>query len=215
MKSEISFARALRTPIAVLVPTLLPALTLLLLASAAAAGGPVSKGTEIFTGAISYSSAGRAYYEDADGKRTQEWVMTPGGGIFVIDGLAVELVLEGRWFSQGGLREDYWGWGPKVEYYLDTTGGDEPAGHALPYVGLAYLWGKTKLETPGSTDSTRFNSGMTSLSVGVSYLMTNHVAADLVVNYRIGTYSQKSPVDGVDYKADRWTVLLGIKAFIP
>ena len=53
MKSEISFARALRTPIVVLVPTLLPALTLLLLACAAAAGGPVSKGTEIFTGAIS------------------------------------------------------------------------------------------------------------------------------------------------------------------
>ena len=184
----------------------------ILVSASAVVAGPVSKGNEVYSGAISYSSAGGSYYENATGDRTHEFIMTPGGGLFLRDGLAVNVILEGRWFSHGGVRDDYYSIGPRLEYYWDTTGGEDAKGHWLPHVGLAYLWGRAELESPDSLE--KFNTGMTSMSVGVDHMLTDHVAGTLTINYRVGHYNRTDSGEGANLKANRWIVLLGIKAFV-
>jgi hypothetical protein len=187
-------------------------------AAATAAGpqegsaGPVTRGTKIYAGSFSFSSAGEGFYENAAGDRTQEWTVRPGGAVFVADGLAMGFHLEGRWFTQGEIRRISYSMGPVLEYYWDTTGGDEPAGRVLPYLGGGYLWGQTRDESPAG--NTKHNSGMVSLNAGLAWLLSDQVAADIAVNYRTGRFIEKVPRDGPESRADRWTLLIGFKAFV-
>lgn len=174
---------------------------------------PVAAGSHLVGGGFSFSSAGKSYYDNAAGDRTQEWTVQPGGGYFLTDGLALAFHLEGRWFTQGEVRNFSYAMGPVLEYYWDTTGGEEARGKILPYAGVGYLWGKSRDESP--TGDIDYNSGMTTLAVGMAWMLSNEVATDISVNYRTGHFIQKDPEDGGSSSADRWTVLIGFKAFLP
>ena len=192
-------------------------LLLVLLLAAAAQAGPLDRGNKIFAGSFSFSSAGDGYHDNADGQRTQEWMVRPGGGAFVADGLALNFHVEGQWFSQGEVRRSSYTMGPVVEYYLDTTGkpdagGDPLRGHVLPYAGVGYLWGQDRLESPGG--GTKHNSGLVHLALGMSWLLSDQVATDFSLAYRFGRFTQKVPEDGRALEADRWTLYVGVKAFV-
>lgn len=173
---------------------------------------PVAAGGNLVGGGLSFSSAGKNYYENADGDRTQEWTVQPGGGYFITNGLALGFHLEGRWFAQGDLRKFTYAMGPVLEYYWDTTGGEEAKGKILPYIGAGYLWGKSKEESPAGT--LNFNSGMTTLIAGMAWMVSSQVATDISVNYQTGHFTEKEPFEGPTLNADRWTVLIGFKAFL-
>ncbi len=205
-------------------PSIAPGLTVVLLAlltlavGSAASAGPVDRGRTLFGGGFSFSSAGDGYYQNAQGDRTQEWTVRPGGGYFVADGLALNFHFEGQWFAQGDNRRTSYTMGPVVEYYWDTTGrpdaqGDPVRGHVLPYLGLGYLWGQDRL---GSADiQTKHNSGLVHLALGMSWMVSDHVATDISLAYRFGRFTQKVPEDGLARQADRWILYVGIKAFVP
>lgn len=197
------------------------ALVLLMLLTAshalAAEAEPVAnflaKGTRLVGGSFSFSSAGNTYHQNSDGDRTQEWTLRPGGGYFVVDQLALDLHLEGTWFTQGDVLSSHYSLGPVLEYYFDVVGDDDPKGHAVPYLALGYLWGQAREE--GSDYETKFNSGMWTMSAGLSWMLSDVVATDLELNYRVGEFTEKVPVDGVKRDSDRVSFFLGIKAFLP
>jgi len=175
--------------------------------------GPVARGNNLLGGSLSFSSAGNGYYQDQDGDRTQEWTVCPGGGYFVSDGLAFCFHLEGRWFSQGDVRRTSYAMGPVLEYYWDTTGGEESRGKILPYVGLGYLWGQDRDESAAGT--AKYNSGLVTVSAGLAWLLSDQVATDIALNYRSGRFTEKIPEDGRALRADRFSIFLGIKVFLP
>jgi hypothetical protein len=190
--------------------------TVLALAAAAPgarAAAPLAAGVRVFTGSIAFSSAGGSYYANDAGDRTQEWILQPGGGVFVADGLACNLLASGTWFRQGGVVANHYEIGPTAEYYFDTVGDDPAKGHALPYVGAGYLWGKVRGEMPGSTTS--YNSGVVLLKAGLAWMIAENAAADIAVQCRFGTYTQKRPQDGPRFHGDRWTIHWGMKVFLP
>lgn len=193
---------------------------MLFLPAAAAAAAPAgdgsrfpSRGTRLAGGSFSFSSAGDTHYENSAGDRTQEWSLRPGGGYFVADGWALDLHVEGRWFSQGPVWSSQYNLGPVLEYYFDVVGDDHPRGHAVPYLGLGYLWGHAREENP--LGDRKFNSGLWSISGGLSWLLSDVVATDLEINYRRGVFTEKVPLDGLQRDADRISFFLGIKAFLP
>jgi hypothetical protein len=196
-------------------PWLVPLTALALLAAPPPArpAAPLAAGGRVVTGSIAFSSAGGAYYENDAGDRTQEWMLQPGGGVFVVDGLACNLLASGTWFRQGDVVANHYEIGPTAEYYFDTVGDDPAKGHALPYVGAGYLWGKVRSELPGSTSS--YNSGVVLLKAGLAWMVADHTAADIAVQHRFGTYTEKHPQDGPKFRGNRWTVHWGMKVFLP
>ena len=194
-------------------------LALFLMGFGAAAGAEESpvqflkQGSHLVGGSFTFSSAGDTYYENTDGDRTQEWIVRPIGGYFVVDNLAMDLHIEGRWFTQGDVLNTHYSMGPVMQYYFDVVGEDEPKGHAVPYLGLGYLWGLAREESPGS--ELKFKSGMWALSAGVSWMLSSVVAMDFEVNYQTGEFTEKIPVDGVSRDANRISLFLGVKAFLP
>ncbi len=188
------------------------ALVLTVLCCSAALAGPVDRGGQLFGGSFSFSSAGDGYYERETGERTQEWTVAPGGGHFIADGLALGFHLEGRWFMQGEVRRTAYTMGPTLTYYHDTTGGDDPAGHVLPYLGVGYLWGQARDESPAG--NSKHNSGETSLTAGMAWMLSSQVATDIALNFRTGRFTEKIPEDGLARASDRWTLFIGLKAFL-
>lgn len=174
---------------------------------------PVARGGNIVSGSLSFSSAGDGYYENSEGERTQEWTVRPGGGHFIADGWALSFHLVGRWFTQGEVRNTDYAMGPVLEYYWDTSGDEAAKGKILPYGGLGYLWGQARNESPAG--KTKFNSGLTTLTAGLAWMVSSQVATDISVNYLTGRFTQKVPEDGLAREADRWTLMIGFKAFIP
>lgn len=191
----------------------LPTMTRAAVSGDGANPSPVARGGNLVAGSFSFSSAGDGYYENPAGDRTQEWSVRPGGGYFVIDGLALNFHLEGSWFTQGETRVTTYQMGPVMEYYWDTTGGEDPRGKILPYAGLGYLWGQSRDESPAF--NTKYNSGLTTMSVGLAWMVSSQVATDISINYRTGRFTQKIPEDGLGRQANRLTVMIGFKAFIP
>ena len=173
----------------------------------------LQKGNRLIGGSFTFSSAGNSYYENSDGDRTQEWVVRPGGGYFVVDNLALDLHVEGRWFIQGDVRSSHYAMGPVLQYYFDTVGEDEPKGHAVPYLGLGYLWGLAREDRPDSEE--KFTSGMWSMSAGLTWMLSDLIGMDLEFNYQTGEFTEKIPVDGVARDANRISFFVGVKAFLP
>ena len=173
----------------------------------------LQKGTRLVGGSFTFSSAGNTYYENSDGDRTQEWIVRPGGGYFVADKLALDLHVEGRWFIQGDVRSSHYSMGPTLQYYFDTVGEDEPKGHAVPYLGLGYLWGLAREDR--SDSEAKFNSGMWSMSAGITWMLSDLIGLDLEFNYQTGEFTEKIPVDGVARDANRISFFVGVKAFLP
>ena len=171
------------------------------------------KGSRLVGGGISFSSAGNTYYENLSGDRTQEWIVRPGGGFFMADNLAFALHMEGRWLIQGDAWSSHYSIGPVMQYYFDVVGEDDPKGHAIPYLGLGYLWGQARED--GLDFESKFNSGMWSMSAGISWMISNVVATDLELNYQVGEFTEKVPLDGLARDADRISFFLGVKAFLP
>ncbi len=196
---------------------LLIAVLLLVFFSASLAEEPaevfLQKGSRLVGGGLSFSSAGDKYYENSAGDRTQQWAVRPGGGYFVANNLAFALHMEGRWFIQGDIWSSHYSIGPVMQYYFDVVGEDDPKGHAVPYLGLGFLWGQARED--GTDFESKFNSGMWSMSAGLSWMLSNVVATDLEFNYQVGEFTEKVPVDGVSRNADRFSFFLGIKAFLP
>ncbi len=193
------------------------ALLLMLLCSVSVAQEPTAsflqKGTRLVGGGFTFSSAGEKYFENNEGDRTQQWAVQPGGGYFVADNLAFALTIEGRWFIQGDIWSSHYSMGPSLQYYFDVVGEDDPKGHAVPYLELGYLWGQARED--GTDFESKFNSGMWSMSVGLSWMLSDVVATDLELNYQVGEFTEKIPVDGVSRNANRISFFLGIKAFLP
>ncbi len=173
----------------------------------------LSRGTHLVGGSFTFSSAGDTYFENSDGDRTQEWIVRPGGGYFFADNLAFDLHIEGRWFIQGDVESSHYSMGPIMQYYFNTVGSDDPKGHAIPYLGLGYLWGLARQEAAGS--EAKFSSGMWSMSAGLSWMLSNVVAVDLELNYLTGEFTEQVPVDGVARDANRISFFIGVKAFLP
>ena len=186
-------------------------------AFSAPAGNPnapfLKKGSRLVGGGVTFSSAGNKFYENSAGDRTQEWTVRPGGGYFLADNLAFPLHLEGRWFIQGDNWNSHYSMGPVMQYYFDVVGDDPPRGHAVPYLALGYLWGQARLD--GTDFESKFNSGMWTMSAGLSWMLSDVVATDLEWNYQVGEFTEKVPVDGVSRDANRFSFFLGIKAFLP
>ena len=175
--------------------------------------GFLKQGSHLVGGSFTFSSAGDTYFENSDGDRTQEWIVRPAGGYFALDNLAIDLHLEGRWFTQGELLNSHYSMGPVLQYYFDVVGEDEPKGHAIPYLGLGYLWGLAREDR--SDSELKFKSGMWSLSGGVSWMLSSVMAMDFEINYQTGEFTEKTPVDGVSRDANRISLFLGVKAFLP
>lgn len=173
----------------------------------------LARGTHLVGGSFTFSSAGDVYYENSGGDRTQEWIVRPGGGYFAADNLAIDLHIEGRWFIQGENRSSHYSMGPILQYYFDVVGDDDPKGYAIPYLGLGYLWGLAREDRIDS--EAKFNSGMWTMSAGLSWMLSNTVALDLELNYQTGEFTEKIPVDGVSRDANRISFFVGIKAFLP
>lgn len=186
---------------------------LLAAAQPAAARSPLAEGGHVVAGSIAFSSAGGDYYADDAGNRTQEWSLQPGGGVFVADGLALNLLAVGTWFRQGGVVFDHYELGPVAEYYFDTIGDDDPRGHAVPYLGAGYLWGRARSELPGS--SSTYNSGSGLLKAGLAWMLSGDAAADITMQYRFGTFTEKEPQGGPKSHGDRWSLYWGLKVFLP
>ena len=129
------------------------------------------------------------------------------------DNLAFALQMEGRWFTQGDVWSSHYSIGPVMQYYFDVVGEDDPKGHAIPYLGLGYLWGQAREE--GTDFESKFNSGMWSMSAGLSWMISDVVATDLELNYQVGEFTEKVPLDGISRDADRISFFLGVKAFLP
>ncbi len=187
-----------------------------LAANAQAGGKPESflkQGSHLVGGSFTFSSAGDTYYENAEGDRTQEWIVRPIGGYFVADNLAIDLHIEGRWFIQGEVLNSHYSMGPVMQYYFDVVGDDEPKGHAIPYLGLGYLWGLAREDRADS--ELKYKSGMWSMGAGVSWMLSSVVAMDFEFNYQTGEFTEKVPVDGVSRDANRISLFLGVKAFLP
>ena len=173
----------------------------------------LQKGSRLIGGSVSFTSAGNSYFENSAGDRTQQWALRPGGGLFVADQLAFSLHLDGRWFTQGENWSSHYSMGPVLQYYFDTVGQDDAKGHALPYLSLGYLWGQAREDGVGF--ETKFNSKMWSVSAGLSWMLSDVVATDLELNYQIGQFTEKIPVDRISQDADRISFFLGFKAFLP
>ncbi len=172
----------------------------------------MQKGSRVVGGGITFSSAGNTYYENSSGDRTQQWAVRPGGGFFIADNLAFALHMEGRWFVQGDIWSSHYSMGPALQYYFDVVGEDAPKGHAIPYLSLGYLWGQAREDT--ADFESKFNSGMWSMSAGLSWMLSDVVATDFEFNYQVGEFTEKIPVDGVSRDANRFSFFLGIKAFL-
>lgn len=170
------------------------------------------KGARTIHGSFSFSSAGDGFFQNAEGDRTQEWTLTPGGGYFIASGVALTLAIEGSWFTLGEVTSSEYSMGPVLEYYFDTVGDDDPQGHTIPYLGAGYLWGTVKEET--ATSNTKYVSSLLTLTAGLAWMMSDHIATDIAINYRVGEYTEKYPLDGAEYAANRWSVFIGIKGFI-
>ncbi len=196
-----------------MVQRILIAACLAALAAPALAGSPLAKGGRVVTGSIAFSSSGGAYYADARGGRSQEWVVQPGGGVFVADGLALNLLAAGNWFRQGDVVANHFEMGPTAEYYFDTLEDRDNQGRGVPYLGLGYLWGQARSELPGAAST--HNSGLWLLKAGVAWMVADFAAADIAVQYRTGTFTQKRPLDGPEFPGNRWTVHWGMKVFLP
>lgn len=173
----------------------------------------LKQGSHLVGGSFTFSSAGDTYYENTDGDRTQEWIVRPSGGYFVVDNLALDLHIEGRWFTQGEVLNSHYSLGPVMQYYFDTVGEDEPKGHAIPYLSLGYLWGLAREDRADS--ELKFKSGMWSMSAGLSFMLSSVVAMDFEINYQTGEFTEKVPVDGISRDANRISLFLGVKAFLP
>jgi len=197
--------------------TLLAALIIILIFNVTQAEDTTSqfmqKGSRLVGGGLSFSSAGNTYHENLVGGRTQQWAVRPGGGYFMADNLAFALHMEGRWFIQGDVWSSHYSIGPVMQYYFDVVGEDDPKGHAIPYLGLGYLWGQARED---DTDfESKFNSGMWSMSAGLSWMISDVVATALELNYQVGEFTEKVPLDGVARDANRISFFLGVKAFLP
>ena len=186
---------------------------LLAVAQPAAARSPLAEGGHVVAGSIAFSSAGGEYYADDAGNRTQEWSLQPGGGVFVADGLALNLLAVGTWFRQGDVVSNHYELGPTAEYYFDTIGDDDPRGHGVPYLGAGYLWGRARSELAGS--SSTYDSGSGLLKGGLAWMVSDEAAADITVQYRFGTFTEKQPTDGPRSRGDRWSLHWGLKVFLP
>ncbi len=181
---------------------------------AADSEGPsfLKKGTRIINGHFSFSSAGNTYFENPEGDRTQEWILSSGGGYFIANQWSVSLHMEGRWFIQGDFWNSQYSIGPILHRYFDFVGGDDPAGHVVPYLSMGYLWGQARVDD--TNFESKYNSGMVTMSAGISWMMTEAIATDLEFNYQIGQFEEKIPVDQITRDANRFSLLLGIKVFL-
>jgi hypothetical protein len=192
----------------------LVALAAALVAAPCAVAGPLDAGTRVVTGSIAFSSAGGGYYADEGGNRTEEWSLQPGGGMFVADGLALNLLAAGTWYRQGSIVSNHYEFGPTVEYYLQTFDDDKDVrGRAVPYLGTGVLWGRARTESAGVESA--WNSVCGLARVGLAWMVLDRVASDIAVVYRFGSYEQKQPVDGDKEHGNRWTVNWGMKVFLP
>lgn len=175
--------------------------------------GLLKAGSHMVTGGASFSSGGSIYYEDADKNRTQEWTFRPSGGVFVFDQVAFNFQIMGRWFIQGDIRQSEYAMGPAAEYYFNTVDeGDDPKGYLIPYLGLAYLWGKAT--DKGPDHEIKHNSGMMSYTAGFSWMLSNTVATDIAINFQDGRFTEKQPEHSVNRPATRWSIVWGVKAFL-
>lgn len=197
----------------VLALVVMPATAAENLAGEGSQNSPVAEGRNMVMGSFSFSSAGGNYFEDEEDNRTQEWTVHPGGGHFISDGLLLGFHMEGRWFAQGDFTRVSYAVGPVLEYYWDNSEAGAVQGELLPYMGLGYLWGQDRDESPAG--KTKYNSGQASLTAGLSWLLSNQVATDISINYRFGHYFEKVPEEGNGIKANRWGLMLGFKAFLP
>jgi hypothetical protein len=179
---------------------------------ARAAAPMFTRGSHIIHGSFSFSSGGNRYFENSEGDRTQEFILAPRGGYFISDGLALNLALEGSWFTLGDLSSTEYSFGPVVEYYFDTIGDDDPNGHVVPYVGGGFLWGVA--EENDATSDSRYTSSLLTLTAGLAWFLSEHFATDIAVNYRVGNYAEDYPVDGNEFAANRWSLFIGIKGFV-
>lgn len=171
-----------------------------------------AKGARTVHGSFSFSSGGQEFLQNSEGDRTQEWTIAPAGGYFIAPGLALKLAFEGTWFAQGDISTSEYSLGPVVEYYFDTIKDASPRGHAVPYLGAGYLWGTFRESSAES--NAKYVSGLFTFTGGLAWMLADHLAFDIAINFKAGEYTAKIPHDGEKFSADRWSVFLGLKGFI-
>ncbi len=175
--------------------TLAAAMVLAVLAGQSrAARTPISQGSRIVAGAITFDSKGGSFYEDDDGKRRSEWRLFPSGGYFVRDKVAVSLLLEIASIKQGNFLDQIWAVGPGARYYW---GGGHGYGGTYYFVGGAYLYGQY-INDSGEIDEERnhYDLQTIKLDTGMTYMLSEAVGATIAVFYDLSWVKQKEPESG-------------------
>ncbi len=159
-----------------------------------AAKSPISQGSRIVAGAITFDSKGGAFYEDENGKRESEWRLFPSGGYFVRDRVAVSLILEVASIKQGNFLDQIWAVGPGAKYYF---GGGRGAGGTYYFVGGAYLFGQY-IHDSGLLEERRehYNLQSIKLDTGMTYMLSEAVGATIALFYDLAWVKQNEPEKG-------------------
>ncbi|MFC1800015.1 hypothetical protein ACFL2Z_03785 [Candidatus Eisenbacteria bacterium] len=162
-----------------------------------AAKSPVSQGSRIVAGAITFDSKGGAFYEDENGRRESEWRLFPSGGYFVRDKVAVSLILEVASIKQGKFLDQIWAVGPGAKYYF---GGGRQSGGTYYFVGGAYLFGQY-IHDSGVSEDPREHYSLQSIKMdtGMTYMLSEAVGATIALFYDLTWVKQKEPEN-----ADSW-----------
>jgi hypothetical protein len=181
--------------------------------SASAVDSPVSKGSRIVAGSISFESRGGEFYEDDNGKRETEWRVLPGGGIFVADRLSAGLLIEILSRKQGGATDYAIGVGPQVKYFFPTGRGGR--NDAFTFIGLDYLFGQYGRDT-AEPDFQKQEYTLHSLKgeAGFIYMLSSSVGATLTLYYDRSWLVQREPEKGPTVGASRFGVALGFTTFL-
>jgi hypothetical protein len=172
--------------------------SLLLIASTTcfcAAETPISQGSRIVAGSVSFDSRGGEFYEDANGKRETEWRLFPSGGYFVKDRLAMTLLVELSSVKQGKFLDQLWALGPAVRYFFDLDK-DRPGGTYM-FVSGAYLIGQYIHDSAEILEEReQYSLQGFRVDTGFIYMLSRSVGATITIFFDNSWIKQQEPEKG-------------------
>lgn len=162
-----------------------------------------NKGSNMFSGGITFSSAGGELYE-VDGDRISTLQVSASYGYFFLSGFSVGLNLNYTSISQGGESISEFGIGPEILYFFGKPKLMSSAkGSIFPYLGIAFTYNSYKLVE--TMTGTQFD-----FKGGICYMISNTVGVFFEPAYVI----QKYTYEGISTNGNMIKVVIGFKIFL-
>ena len=139
------------------------------------------------------------------------FLFNPQFGYFIIDNLSVNISIDYTYETFRENSSTKYGIGPSIRYYFDIE-------KIKPYLSIGYSYLGKITTSYGYTD--KFPSQELLLSGGLDYFITNNVALETIISYRITTVEEQLYSTAEDIyipynkKGNTFLIGLGINIFL-